>query len=528
MRLGRIPADKTVILDGGIAMGESVDKKKVSLKAAEYGLILSSVALDRIIELGLDHESILRGARDAGEWFISPEYIEGKIAADKKSVCEPIVEADGSRETQESATSRRPAACDIQSRLSIHEESDISGKSTCSGDIHDFIDYFNARYDNLRGVLMEHVEYKLGLSIEAVKKAAEKERMRLVCMVREKRESHKGHKFLKVEDPTGELTVLISDKNELLRGAYERILPDEVIGLEGVLSGDLFIASDITPPDVPMNHSRRYADEEVYAAFLSDIHVGSYLFLEKEFQSFVDWLNGRGERQDVAGKLKYIFVAGDLVDGIGIYPDQEKELTIPDIQRQYEFLAMLLEEIPPHIEVVLSMGNHDAVRNAEPQPKIDKELAPKLYELPNVHITGNPVTFSAHDVEFLMYHGTSLDTIIGSISGCSYSRPETAMVECLRRRHLVPTYGQDSISPENKDYLFIKDIPDVFHCGHVHTNGYTLYRGVNVINSGTWQAKTAYQQKLGHQPTPALAPVMNLQNHEVTIMDFTGNGRTNG
>ena len=512
----------------GIAMGESVDKKTVSLKAAEYGLILSSVALDRIIELGLDHESILRGARDAGEWFISPEYIEGKIASGKLNMCDKPAPAKKDSPIGLDPSDARPASCDIKSKLIIHDASDVSGKSTCAGTLEDFVGYFDRRFENLRSVMQEHVEYKMAITIEALKKANNRDKARLIVMVKEKRESNKGNRFLEVEDMTGSLTVLFSDKNEAVKGAYDRILNDEVIGLEGILRGDLFIASEVTQPDIPINHVRRFAGEEVYAVFLSDIHVGSYLFLEKEFQAFIDWLNGRGGRQDIAAKVKYILVAGDLVDGIGIYPGQEKELTMPDIRRQYEFLTLLLAEIPKHIEVVLSMGNHDASRNAEPQPRIDKDLAPGLYGLPNVHVTGNPVWLSAHGVEFLMYHGTSLDTIIGNLSGCSYQRPETAMVELLRRRHLVPTYGSDSISPENHDYLFIGDVPDVFHCGHVHTNGYSMYRGVNVVNSGTWQAKTAFQERLGHQPTPALVPVMNLQNHELSILDFTENGRTDG
>jgi DNA polymerase II small subunit len=507
-----------------------LDKKEIGRKATEYGLILSSVALDRIAELELDYEAVFRDGRDAGEWFISPEYIEARIAAGKHgngtqqpNAREEACDADGSPKV---------LACNMQSRLLIHDDSDVTGKSTCAGDLEDFVGYFNARFESLRKVLQERVEYRLSTSIEAVRKNATREKAKIICMVKEKRDSSKGHRFLEVEDATGELTVLLSDKRdddrkEPAKNAYERILHDEVIGITGVLNGDLFIATEVVQPEVPLNHVRRFADEEVYAIFLSDIHVGSYLFLEREFQSFIDWLKGRGGRQDIAEKVKYIIVAGDLVDGIGIYPDQEKELTIPDIMRQYEFLAMLLSEIPSHIDVVLCMGNHDAVRNAEPQPRISKELAPALFELTNVHITGNPVRLSAHGVEFLVYHGTSLDTIIGNLSGSSYTRPETAMIELLKRRHLVPTYGSDSISPENKDYLFIGDVPDVFHCGHVHTNGYTLYHGVNVINSGTWQAKTAYQERLGHQPTPAMVPVMNLQNHEVSMLDFNGNGRTN-
>ncbi|MBD3388214.1 MAG: DNA-directed DNA polymerase II small subunit [Candidatus Altiarchaeales archaeon] len=498
-----------------------VDKKDVSRKAAEHGLILSSVALDRILELGLDYDDILKDAKEAGEWFISPEYIDSLIVEDKERTCEP----SASEDRVEVVKTRKPAACDIESRLKIREDSDVTGKSTCSAQLEDFTAYFNTRYENIRGVIQERVEYKTPLTLEDLRSKKAGDRGRIICIVNERRESSKGYKFLEVEDQTGEATVLISGNDERLAAAYERILPDEVIGVEGVLKGDLFIASDITQPDIPLNHPRRYADEEVYAAFISDIHVGSYLFLEREFQSFIDWLNGRGNRRDVSEKVKYLFVAGDLVDGIGIYPEQEKELTIPDISKQYEFLGILLEEVPDHIEVVLGMGNHDAVRNAEPQPMVGREVAESLHELPNVRVTGNPVRFQAHGVEFLMYHGTSLDTIIGNLSGCTYSRPETAMIEYLKRRHLVPTYGKDSISPENKDYLFIGDVPDVFHCGHVHTNGYSLYRGVNVINSGTWQAKTEYQERLGHQPTPALVPVMNLQNHEVSMLDFSGNGR---
>jgi DNA polymerase II small subunit len=505
-----------------------LDKKEISRKAAEYGLVLSSVALDRMSGLGLDCDAIFKGAKSSGSWFISPQFIEALIANEKRGVCDASGPALEQRpQTSESVASHRPPSCDIESRLSIHDETDVSGKSTCAAKLEDFVEYFNTRYANLRGVLMQHAEYRLAVTIEGLRKVNPKERVRIIGMVREKRESNKGYKFLQVEDQTGEITVMVSEKNELLKLAYERVLPDEVVGLEGVVNGDLFIASDLTQPDIPINHARHFADEEVYAVFLSDIHVGSYLFLEKEFQSLIDWLNGKGGRQDVAGRVKYVMVAGDLVDGIGIYPAQEKELTMPDIYKQYEFLSMLLEEIPDNIDVVLGMGNHDAVRNAEPQPRIGKDIAPKLYELPNVHITGSPVRFSAHSVEFLMYHGTSLDTIIGNLSGCSYKNPETAMVEYLKRRHLVPTYGSDSISPENRDYLFINEVPDVLHCGHVHTNGYSLYRGVNIINSGTWQAKTAFQERLGHQPTPALVPVMNLQNHEVSMMDFSGNGRPN-
>ncbi|HIE33783.1 MAG TPA: DNA polymerase II small subunit, partial [Candidatus Altiarchaeales archaeon] len=323
-----------------------------------------------------------------------------------------------------------------------------------------------------------------------------------------------------VEDPTGELSVMIPDNKRQLSGIYERLLPDEVVGITGRLHNDLFIADEIYQPELPIDNKTNSASEPVSVAFLSDIHVGSYLFLEKEFNKFIDCLNLRGNNRELFERVKYLLIAGDLVDGIGIYPNQEEELSIPDIYRQYDFFALLLERIPDYIEIVLCMGNHDAVRNGEPQPRLSKDIGASLYALPNVHVLGNPVMVSIHGVKTLMYHGTSIDTMIGSLAECTYSRPEIAMVEYLKRRHLVPMYGNDSISPEREDYLAIKEIPDILHCGHVHTNGYANYRGVKVINSGTFQARTKYQEEQGHIPTPGRVPIMNLQNHEVSIVHF--------
>ncbi len=498
-----------------------IDKNKVTEKAHKLGIVLSSVALDRMVELELDYKGLLSDASKAGEWFISPEYIEGILAKKTKSSC-PIGDDENAKGTPQKVS--KPPAYEIENRLQILEDSDVSGKSTCSGTVKDFINYFNIRYANLRKIIQERVEYRDATTIASCRQQNVRARFKLIVMVNEKRESNKGNKFLEVEDPTGQLTVMVSDKKDATTKLYSRILPDEVLGIEGTLSGDLFIADEVVQPDIPFSHDRNFADEEVYAAFLSDIHVGSNLFLEKEFQNFIDWLDGRGNRKEIAQKVKYIFIAGDLVDGIGIYPNQDEELIIPDIKRQYEFLALLLAQIPNHIQIVCSMGNHDAVRNAEPQPMVPRDIAPHLYELPNVHMVSNPVWVSAHGVRILMYHGTSLDMIIGNLSGCDYERPETGMIEYLKRRSLIPTYGYDGIAAEDTDYLFIGEVPDILHCGHVHTNGFTIYKGVNVINSGTWQGKTAFQKMLGHKPTPAIVPIMNLANHEMTYLNFNEHG----
>ena len=74
--------------------------------------------------------------------------------------------------------------------------------------------------------------------------------------------------------------------------------------------------------------------------------------------------------REIAGKVKYLLIAGDIVDGVGVYPGQAKELSIRDVHKQYNFAAKYLEKIPNYIEIVISPGNHDASRKALPQPAI--------------------------------------------------------------------------------------------------------------------------------------------------------------
>jgi len=538
-------------------------KEDIIRKFSESGLLVTTHGFERILAHSLDADKVIFVAKERKQWLVSNEFLieymedSGKKEEAVSVSCpstvglpqpEPVIAHSETLEPAEKKESliieppayipecKRPAeearlaviverskniyAKGITSQLIISRESDVTDKSTCGGKIEDFVDYFNEKYKNLREIIKGRETYLGAVSIDVLKKY-KGETSTFIGMVKEKRESKKGYKFLEMEDPTGEITVLIPNNNDVLTRLYATILEDEVLGIQGKLMNELLIASDIVEPELPNTYRGNYSKEPVYAAFLSDIHVGSNLFLEKEFQNFLDWLNLKGGNGgDVAEKIKYLLVAGDLVDGIGIYPNQEKELVIPDIYKQYDYLAKLLEGVPDYIEIVLSMGNHDAVRGAEPQPMLPKDIAGKLCDMPNVHLTSNPVWVSVHGVKILMYHGTSFDTIIGKVPGCSYSKPETAMIECLKKRHLVPTYQEDTISPEKVDYLAIKEVPDVFHAGHVHTNGYASYRGVKIINSGTWQARTKYQEQLGHMPTPGRVPIMNLQTHEISVKHF--------
>ncbi|MFQ6073884.1 MAG: metallophosphoesterase, partial [Candidatus Bathyarchaeia archaeon] len=248
------------------------------------------------------------------------------------------------------------------------------------------------------------------------------------------------------------------------------------------------------------------------------------LFMREEFNRFLLWLNGKlgnAYQREVAGKIKYVVIAGDLVDGIGVYPGQEKELAIQDIYEQYKAASKLIEQIPEYIELIVIPGNHDASRKALPQPAIPKEYAESIYEARKVHSLGDPCTISLHDVELLVYHGRSLDDIVATAPNQSFGEPQKAMKLLLQCRHLAPIYGQKTpISPESRDFMVIERIPDAFHTGHIHVEKHETYRGVLLVNSGAWQGQTSFQKKMGLEPTPGIVPILNLQTLQVFTVNF--------
>ena len=54
---------------------------------------------------------------------------------------------------------------------------------------------------------------------------------------------------------------------------------------------------------------------------------------------------------------------------------------------------------------------------------------------------GNPSLVELNSVKILMYHGQSLDDIIATTPGLTYSKPAEAMKVLLKARHLSPIYG---------------------------------------------------------------------------------------
>ncbi len=104
------------------------------------------------------------------------------------------------------------------------------------------------------------------------------------------------------------------------------------------------------------------------------------------------------------------------MDGIGVYPNQDRSLTVLDIYSQYKIFFNFIGMIPDYVQVFIIPGNHDAVQRAEPQPQLSNELVGD-FKADNVHIIPNPSFLTLHGIDILAYHGTSLDSVISAIPG---------------------------------------------------------------------------------------------------------------
>ncbi len=406
----------------------------------------------------------------------------------------------------------------------------------------DFVAYFNQRFKALSGMLRKRSELQGATAIARLKGRGQNEHAALIAMIKEKSITKNKNVMLTLEDQTGEFKALITQKKKELYAKGRDLVLDEVIGVTGNLGDGILFINELYTPDVPITHELKKGPNEEYLVIIGDPQVGGKEFLVKDFTKMLAWLRGElgsDEQRAVAKKVKYVIVIGDLVEGVGVYPGQEKDLVIKDIKEQYEAFTELIRQIPTHIEILCIPGNHDAGRIAEPQPPIYKDFAAALYALPNVTMLSSPswVTIGTDPEKgfggftLLLYHGYSLiyyaDNVPSIRERGGQKRAELIMKFLLQRRHLAPTHKSNLYIPDpDEDPLVIDQLPDLFITGHIHRISAAVYRGVSLINASAWCDITDDQEKRGLEPQPARLSVVNLQTRDVKVINFySGKGR---
>lgn len=413
----------------------------------------------------------------------------------------------------------------------VNDFSVFSGKK----EVKHFVSYFKKRYEKIKSILMSRNELQNSISLNRVSRKSESEKVSVIGVVLEISETKNGNFILTLEDTTGMAKVLIHKNNKVVSELLQELVLDEVIGIIGVMGKDIIFADNLYFPDLPIREFKK-CNDDVNVVFTADLHIGSNKFVEGDLIRFIDWLNlnyGSEEDKDLAKKVKYLFIAGDLVDGVGVYPEQDKELIIKDIVKQYEKCAELLGKIRKDISIIICGGNHDALRISEPQPFLNKDFARKLYELNNVFMVTNPSLINIHKINgfqgfnILMYHGYSFDYYVNNVSflrnNGGYDRADNIMEFLLRKRHLAPTHSSTLYMPHiDSDPLVIETIPDFFISGHIH-HDVTIrnYKNITLIGCGSWQSMTVFQEKMGHTNiVPSKVSVVSLKTRTVKLLDF--------
>jgi DNA polymerase II small subunit len=416
----------------------------------------------------------------------------------------------------------RPAVTVAQNKRHVDIEivEDITGLSECQGSVEGFRTYFLDRFLTLKALLMRRRDMASAGSIRAVttgERFVNEKEVRVIGIVSEVKETRGGDTIIDLEDETGKCVVMIPKDSDGRKTGAGSIVPDEVIGViaKPAHRGGKLYAIGIVRPDVPFSSGMEASDSSSVIGFMGDVHVGSNTFLGREWKQMTTWLRSEAEFEGI----NYIHVPGDVVDGIGVFPGQEEELEIEDIFDQYKALAELLKEIPDNIKVLVQPGNHDYVRPAEPQPAFDSGIA-RLFDS-NVIMLGNPCSVRVEGRLITSYHGKSFDDLVAKIKGSKYQDPISLMKHMLKRRHMATFYGgKTPLAPEKRDHMVIREVPDIFVTGHVHSAAISHYNGVRLINASTWQDQTSFQKSHNFIPLPAQLALVHLGTGRMQTVNF--------
>ncbi|WP_336023957.1 DNA-directed DNA polymerase II small subunit [Halobellus salinisoli] len=473
-----------------------------SVSTGETGSISEETAEDQ--DSGVPQETKGSGGGRSTESSSTPE---------PDATPEPNTTA-GSSTTPEPNTPVEPRARDPSLR-SLEVSGDVTGQSTGTGEYGDFVKVFRDRYEKLSKQLRGRVNHRPANAIQSMSGGTD---AAMIGLVNDVRSTKSGHWLVELEDTTGTFPCLVM-KDRGFAELVDELLLDECIAVEGTLSDDagIIFVDSMHFPDVPRTYTPNTADRHVQAALISDVHVGSQEFVADAWGRFADWLH-----TEEAEHVEYLLIAGDMVEGVGVYPNQDEELDIVDIYEQYETFSEHLKDVPGDMEILMIPGNHDAVRLAEPQPGFDENLR-DIMSAHDARITGNPSFVTVEGVKVLMYHGVSLDEVIAELPAekASYDDPHKAMYQLLKKRHVAPQFGgKTRLAPEEKDYLVMEEVPDVFHTGHVHKLGWGKYHDVLAVNSGCWQAQTDFQKSVNIDPDVGHAPILDLDTLEMTVRKF--------
>ena len=400
----------------------------------------------------------------------------------------------------------------------------------------DFITLYESRYLKLSQIIKQREKMNDLISISKIRTGEEST---FIGMVLDIKTTKNGNFLITFEDKTGTINCIVTESNREAHLLAKEITYDEVVGVIGTKSSGIFFINDIIFPGVPSTNMLKKSSVDESAIFIGDVHVGSKSFYADEFDKFISWINGSFQIPDNnvdVSKIKYLFIVGDLVEGVGVYPGQEKDLQEQDIHKQYRSFLEYIKKIPKRIKIFICPGNHDYIRIPEPQPKLTHankniHVLSELEALDNVIFLHNPCyvnigkTDSFQGQDILLYHGYSIPYYANNID---YIRQAGGLNETckimkylIRKRHLAPTHGSTQYQlGYDEDKLVIDKVPDIFVTGHVHKTDFVNFHGITLLQASCWIGQTDFQEQRGLEPDPCKVLHVNLKTRNVETVSF--------
>ena len=401
--------------------------------------------------------------------------------------------------------------------------------------VNDFTLYFTRRLQYFTNLLKGRINMENVMRISQLKDLNDtNSEVSIVGLISDIENTKNGHFLISIEDRSGQIKCFVNkDKTELVK-FIDNFCLDEGIGIKGKIGKDIIWVDEFIIPSPPNSVELKQTEEEFFVGFLSDIHFGAMVFQDEAFQKMIDFINQESENEKLKGiarKLKYIIIAGDVIEGIGIYPNQGKDARILSTELQYHEAARWLSQIPKEIGIVIIPGNHDTNRLSEPQPKLPYSKAYAIYNMPNTIFLSNPSIINlfgkdfSGGLNFYLYHGGSLfyyaDKIQHLREKGGAKVPEEIVKFLLEKRHLAPSHGSTLYIPDSQnDPLVIKKMPDFFITGHTHKLSISNYKGCTIISCGCWVEMSEYQEKMGMYPDIGKLTLVNTKTRKPSILSF--------
>ncbi len=217
---------------------------------------------------------------------------------------------------------------------------------------------------------------------------------------------------------------------------------------------------------------KRLESKEIDFGIASDLHFGSKAVQITALNEFCETCRQLG--------IKYIFVPGDVVAGLRVYPGQEYDLYAHSAEEQAE---SVLANLPSGFTWFIMGGNHDYAFMKNGGHNIINAIAAQRddivacgFDMADVEIMQN--------VHLRMWHPKG-----GIPYALSYRLQKG--IEQIAQQELK------HISNGSKDKPSIKFVA----AGHLHTSFYGRFGDITGFQSGAFEGTTNYLKRLGLNPS---------------------------